>query len=197
MNSVPAMQRTLAWEQRKVGDVFIQTAEYVNPQAENIELWSLTVEKGLTPKTERYVRDFLVLKDDKYKAVRPNDVIYNPMNMTLGAIGYNDMSKTVAVSGYYVTMKPSKEVDGYYIKTWMQLPQSIELYKAHATGSLLEKQRVQYPTFSEIKFIVPDLSEQRRIGTFFRNLDNLITLHQREHVKLQNTRKTLPKKMLA
>lgn len=151
----------------------------MNPKLENIELWSLTLEKGLTPKTERYIRDFLVLKEDKYKEVCPNDVVYNPMNMTLGAIGYNDMPISVAVSGYYVTMKPANSIDGYYIKTWMQLPQSIELYKAYATGSLLEKQRVQYPTFSEIKFTVPSLLEQQKIGAFFKILDNHITLHQR------------------
>ena len=184
-----------AWEQRKLGEAFTQTVEYVNPQMENMELWSLTLEKGLTPKTKRYVRDFLVLKEDKYKAVRPNDVVYNPMNITLGAIGYNDMPKTVAVSGYYITMKPSNSIDGYYIKTWMQLPQSIELYKAHATGSLLEKQRVQYPTFSEIKYTVPDLAEQQKIGAFFRNLDNLITLHQRKFEKLQNVKKAMLEKM--
>ena len=170
----------LAWEQRKLGELFNHTVEYINPQKENIELWSLTLENGLTPKTERYIRDFLVIKEDKYKVVHPNDVVYNPMNMTLGAIGYNDMLKTVAVSGYYITMEPSDSINGYYIKTWMLLPKSIELYKAHATGSLLEKQRVQYPTFSEIKCTVPNLEEQKKISAFFKNLDNLITLHQRK-----------------
>ena len=38
----------------EVGEVFEQTAEYVNPKEDDIELLNLTVERGLTPKTERY-----------------------------------------------------------------------------------------------------------------------------------------------
>jgi type I restriction enzyme S subunit len=186
---------TDAWEQRKLGEAFNQTIEYVNPQTESIELWSLTVENGLTPKTDRYVRDFLVRKEDKYKAVHPNDIVYNPMNITLGAIGYNNMSKTVAVSGYYITMKPTDMIDGYYIKTWMQRPHSINLYKMCATGSLIEKQRVQYPTFAEINFKVPEIKEQKKIGAYFRNIDHLITLHQRQLEKLKNIKQSLLEKM--
>lgn len=81
------------WERRELGEVFTQTSNYVNPKEDNVELWSLTVEEGLIPKTERYTRDFLVKKEDKFKEVRPGDIVYNPMNMTLGAIGYNNMSK--------------------------------------------------------------------------------------------------------
>lgn len=186
---------TDAWEPRKLGEAFNQTIEYVNPQVENIELWSLTVEKGLTPKTDRYVRDFLVKKEDKFKAVRPNDIVYNPMNMTLGAIGYNNMSKTVAVSGYYITMKPTDIIDGYYIKTWMERPYAINLYKMCATGSLIERQRVQYPTFAEIDFIMPEINEQKKIGAYFRNIDNLINLYQRELDKLKNIKQSLIEKM--
>ena len=45
-----------------MGDVFEQTANFVNPNDDDIELWSLTVEDGLTPKSERYNREFLVKK---------------------------------------------------------------------------------------------------------------------------------------
>lgn len=34
--------------------------------------------------------------------------------------------------------------------------------------------------YSEYEMLVPSLPEQRKIGGFLRNLDNLITLHQRE-----------------
>src|SRR5690606_2059044 len=94
-----------AWERRGLGEVFEQTSDYVNPKVENLELWSLTVENGLTPKTERYNREFLVRKEDQFKSVSDNEFIYNPMNMTLGAVDLNLTGKKVAVSGYYITMK--------------------------------------------------------------------------------------------
>jgi type I restriction enzyme S subunit len=58
------------WEERKLGELFSQTSNFVNPKEDDIELWSLTVENGLTKKTERYNRDFLVKKDDKYKELK-------------------------------------------------------------------------------------------------------------------------------
>ena len=38
-------------------------------------------------------------------------------------------------------------------------------------------------------------TEQQQIGTYFRNLDDLITLHQRELEKLQNIKKSMLEKM--
>ena len=169
------------WEQRKLGDVFEQTANIVNPNEEKIELWSLTVEDGLTSKTERYNREFLVKKDNNFKEVRPGDIVYNPMNMTLGAVGYNGMSKSVAVSGYYTTMIANEGYDSYYINTWLKSPQAISLYKIFATGSLIEKQRVQFSTLSIIPATFPNYEEQQKIGQYFSNLDHIITLHRRAY----------------
>ena len=168
------------WEQRKLGDVFEQTSNLVNPNEHDIELWSLTVEDGLTPKSERYNREFLVKKEDNFKEVRPGDIVYNPMNMTLGAVGYNAMGKSVAVSGYYTTMIAKENNDAYYINTWLKSPQALLLYKTYATGSLIEKQRVQFPTLSIIPALFPSFTEQQKIGKCFEVLDNLITLHQRK-----------------
>lgn len=168
------------WEQRTLGEVFEQTSEYVNPQKDNIELWSLTVENGLTPKTERYNREFLVKKADKFKVVLHNDFVYNPMNLTLGAIDMNSLSKKVAVSGYYITMRVVGRYHNDYFRVWSRTSLAIKRYKLYATGSLLEKQRVQFPTLAQIKTTIPAIDEQEKIGQFFNELDNTIALHQRK-----------------
>ena len=43
--------------------------------------------------------------------------------------------------------------------------------------------------------LVPSVAEQRQIGSYFRNLDNLITLHQRKYDKLTNVKKSMLEKM--
>ena len=184
------------WEQRKLGEVFEQTAIFVNPNDEEIELWSLTVEDGLPPKSERYNREFLVKKDTNFKEVRPGDIVYNPMNMTLGAVGYNGMIKSVAVSGYYTTMIANEGYDSYYINTWLKSPQAVSLYKTFATGSLKEKQRVQFPTLSIIPVTFPTYEEQEKIGAYFARLDRLITLHQRKRDELVKIKKYMLQNML-
>ena len=47
----------------------------------------------------------------------------------------------------------------------------------------------------DIKIFLPSLPEQARIGTFFRQLDRLITLHQRKVALLQNIKKACLEKM--
>lgn len=186
---------TYDWEQRKLGDVFEQTSNLVNPKEDEIELWSLTVEDGLTKKSDRYNREFLVKKDDNFKEVRPGDIVYNPMNMTLGAVGYNGMAKSVAVSGYYTTMVAKENYDTYYINTWLKSPQAIRLYRTYATGSLIEKQRVQFPTLSIIPVTFPKYEEQIKIGSYFHSIDNLITLHQRKCDELKKMKKYMLQNM--
>ena len=119
-------------------------------------------------------------KNANFKKVRPGDIVYNPMNMTLGAVGYNGMLKNVAVSGYYITMFVKTGYDSYYINTWLKSPQALSLYKTFATGSLIEKQRVQFSTLSIIPTVFPEYEEQKRIGCYFNNLDSLITFHHRK-----------------
>ena len=178
-----------------MGDVFEQTSNLVNPKEDEIELWSLTVEDGLTKKSDRYNREFLVKKDDNFKEVRPGDIVYNPMNMTLGAVGYNGMAKSVAVSGYYTTMVAKENYDTYYINTWLKSPLAIRLYRTYATGSLIEKQRVQFPTLSIIPVTFPKYEEQTKIGSYFHSLDNLITLHQRKCEQTKKLKKYMLQKM--
>ena len=183
------------WEERKLGEVFNQTVEYINPNEANLELWSVTVEKGLTPKTARYNREALVKKNDKFKVVHDGDIVYNPMNLTIGAVGFNKSEKSVAVSGYYVTMNMNSGFNNSYFQTWLKSENAIKQYKLYATGSLIEKQRVQFPTLSLIKSYIPTFEEQQKIGSFFKQLDDTIALHQRKLDLLKEQKKGFLQKM--
>lgn len=180
------------WGKYYLGDIFEQVSNYIEPSKEN-ELWSLTVEKGLTPKTDRYKRDFLVKKNDKFKKVDVQEFVYNPMNLTLGALDLNDNEVTISVSGYYVVMKNRnmEKFDNDFLKILLKTTYAIYQYKQFATGTLIEKQRVQFPTFSEIPFYLPPIAEQRAIGSYFSNLDNLINSHQEKISQLETLKKKL------
>ena len=47
----------------------------------------------------------------------------------------------------------------------------------------------------DIKVSIPRINEQKQIAAYFRNLDRLITLHQRKLEKLQNIKKSCLEKM--
>lgn len=180
------------WQKYYLGDIFEQVSNYIEPSVEN-ELWSLTVEKGLTPKTDRYKRDFLVKKNDKFKKVNLNEFVYNPMNLTLGALDLNNNEVTISVSGYYIVIKNRdiEKFDNDFLKILLKTMYAIYQYKQFATGSLIEKQRVQFPTFSEIPFYLPPIAEQQAIGAYFSNLDNLINSYQEKISQLETLKKKL------
>lgn len=183
------------WKQHKLGEVFEQTVEYVDPYEQNLELWSVTVESGLTPKEERYNREFLVKKSDKFKKLYPEEIVYNPMNITIGAVGFNNAGKEVAVSGYYVTMKMKSKFSNKFFSAWLSCPKAIRLYKIYSTGSLIERQRVQFPTLSDIKDYFPTLDEQSAIGSLFRTLDDLLTSYKDNLANYQSLKATMLSKM--
>ena len=180
------------WQKYYLGDIFEQVSNYIEPSVEN-ELWSLTVEKGLTPKTDRYKRDFLVKKNDKFKKVNLNEFVYNPMNLTLGALDLNNNEVTISVSGYYIVIKNRdiEKFDNDFLKILLKTMYAIYQYKQFATGTLIEKQRVQFPTFSEIPFYLPSIAEQQVIGAYFSNLDSLISAHQEKISQLETLKKKL------
>ena len=49
--------------------------------------------------------------------------------------------------------------------------------------------------FSKMEFKVPYLEEQKKIGQYFKNLNNLLILHQRKHEKLVALKKAMLEKM--
>ena len=178
---------TDAWEQRKLGDFTNQINTFVNPEDAKLPLWSLTAEAGLIEKSDRYERDFLVKKKDQFKRIETNTLVYNPMNITIGSIDIYTGLYPIAVSGYYVSIVYDKNIDTDFLKEVLLLPSSLKMYKNYATGSLIERQRVQYPTFSKLQLLLPNLDEQKAIGQLFKSLNLNITLHQRklEHLQLQ------------
>ena len=50
---------------------------------------------------------------------------------------------------------------------------------------------IYFKDYGNNKYLIPKKDEQGEIGRYFRHLDNLITLHQRELEKLQNLKKSL------
>jgi type I restriction enzyme S subunit len=66
-------------------------------------------------------------------------------------------------------------------------------YKKYNSGMAMPK--LNQEICREIPILCPNYNEQKKIGDFFRNLDNLITLHQRELEKLKKIKLSMLEKM--
>ena len=162
---------------------YIKDTEARTSDFQSYPLYSLTIEHGVTPKTQRYERGFLVTKeDDLFKIVAPGNFVTNPMNLRFGAVGYNKKPYSVSVSGYYDVFEIDENFCSSFWNAYFRTPNGLQRFDNAATGSLIEKRRVHYSELKKIEFSVPPSQKERqRIGCFFEQLDNLITLHQREH----------------
>ena len=89
------------------------------------------------------------------------------------------------------SLTPYEENDAYFLLTESEL-WSNKMKRMAASGTM---QIVNKTEFSELRTMVPKSAEQKQIGSYFRNLDNLITLHQRKLEKLQLVKKSMLEKM--
>ena len=172
-----------SWEQRKLG-----------------ELGKITT--GSTPSTS--IPDYY--SDDGIVWVTPTDICENitfesarklsdlgqqvgrvvPKNTILvtciASIGKNTMlGNTGSFNQQINGLTPNEnESDPYFLLTESAL-WSAKMKSSAATGTM---QIVNRTEFSELKTWLPSLIEQQAISDFFRQLDNLITLHQRKCANL-------------
>ena len=89
------------------------------------------------------------------------------------------------------SLTPSAENDSYFLLTESEL-WSEKMKRMAASGTM---QIVNKTEFSELDTMVPSLDEQKIIGLYFRNLDHLITLHQRKCDELKELKKYMLQNM--
>ena len=188
---------TNAWEQRKLGEVLSERNIQEVPTA-LIPLVSFTVEQGVTPKTERYNREFLVREETKkYKYTKYNDIVYNPANLKFGAIARNKYGEAF-FSPIYVTFEANySNVLPEFIEKILTSNDFIQKALKFQEGTVYERMAVKADDFLKLVIKLPSVPEQAAIGSFFQELDQLITLQQRELEILKTMKSTLLKAMFA
>ncbi len=166
------------WIETKFSDLFVSTSEFTD-DLEKYPLYSLTIEEGITAKTERYERSHLVKKDNAYKIVCPNDFAYNPMNVRFGAVARHKGDKEVSISGYYDIFTTKLESDLKFMDSFLISDKMIAYYNKVAIGSLIEKQRVHFSQFMDFVLPIPSMSERNKIAEILSAQDKLIELKEK------------------
>ena len=81
------------------------------------------------------------------------------------------------------------DVDTIFFNYLYNIPESIQQVKSRAVGTT--SVAAIYPKdMSTIKFNLPTINEQNKLGNFFQTIDRLITLHQHKLDKLKNLKKS-------
>ena len=168
---------TFSWEQRKLGELALFNPKDELPQTfEYVDLESVVGTEMLSHRTEvkssapSRAQRLAHTGDLFYQTVRP----YQKNNYL-----FEKPDNNYVFSTGYAQMRPY--VDGYFLLSLVQSERFVKVVLDNCTGT-------SYPAINandlaEIEVAAPsDESEAQRIGTIFRSIDNLITLHQRQTI---------------
>lgn len=167
--------KTYDWEQRKLGDVFDERSERASG---NEELLSVTISNGVIRQIDSEKRNIASEDKSNYKVVKKGDVPYNSMRMWQGAVGTSDYDGIVSPA--YTVLIPKNNCNGKFFMELFKKQPTLEIFKRWSQGLTSDTWNLKYPVLSTIPFMVPSVKEQEKIAEYFKSLDNLITLHQRE-----------------
>ena len=206
-----SLNSALSWEQRKLGEVLISLQNNTLSRADlsseegiakNIHYGEILVKFGevIDVKTESLpmISDETVIAKYKSSFLQNGDVIVadTAEDETVGkCTEIAGLSDEIVISGLHtIPYRPLQKYApgylGYYMNSasfhnqLLPLMQGIKVTSISKTA--LQNTDILYPKSA---------TEQAAIGTYFRNLDNLITLHQRKYDKLTNVKKSMLEKM--
>ena len=169
-----------AWEQREVGDLLIERSQQA-PMSDEYPLMAFIANEGVAPKGERYDRSALVTDtvNKLYKKTEKGDFIYSSNNLETGSIGLNKYGKA-CISPVYSIFEPTGIADSDFLGRRLVRKDFINAMVKWRQGVIYGQWRIHESDFLKIEISVPSVEEQRKIGAYLDQLDNLITLHQRQ-----------------
>ena len=169
---------TDAWEQRKLGEIYTERNEKGN---DTLQILSVSIHTGVSDGEldQESLGKFVRRSKDKstYKHVYSGDLIFNMMRAWQGAIG---VAKSEGmISPAYISAIPNKEVYPLFMDYALRRKEAIEQIDNLSYGVTDFRKRLYWDSFVDVKCFLPSVTEQKTIWKFFKQIDNLITLHRR------------------
>ena len=188
------------WEQRKLGEVCEIKDSARIPNSE----WS---ESGVpyiraSDVTNENTDGVLFISQERYEfyknrtgAPTKDDVLFNGGGEIGKSLLITD-EKPIYVQGgavLYAQTSKSRELVGQYLKTYFETTNAKSYIDAASAGGTMRHFTLKPSQIMRI--LMPSVEEQEKIGEYFANLDQLITLHQRKCDETKQLKKFMLQKM--
>ena len=180
------------WEQRKLNEVSdIYDGTHQTPKYQDNGVMFLSVENIKTLTSNKFISREAF--EDEFK-IRPQrgDVLMT----RIGDIGTASVVETDEDLAYYVSLAlfKSEELNPYFLQASIYSPfVQDQIWKR--TLHIAFPKKINKNEIGQVPINVPTLAEQTKIGSFFKQLDNTITLHQRKLDLLKEQKKGFLQKM--
>lgn len=166
----------MIWEQHELGTIALSysggtptagKAEYYDGNIPFIRSGEINEEK-----TELFLSE-LGYNNSSAAMVEKGDILYALYGATSGEVSISKLKG--AINQAILAIKPNEGYDSEFLMQWLrnQKENIISTYlqggQGNLSGTIVKSLKVDVTTYAE----------QSKIGTYFRNLDSVITLHQR------------------
>lgn len=190
------------WEQRKLGEI-VERVTRKNQSLQSQLPLTISAQFGLIDQNEFFDKRIASKDVSGYYLIKNGEFAYNKstsVDAPWGAIKRLDRYEMGVLSTLYIVfrIRDSIKTNSDYIVTyydtniWHKEVKAIAAEGARNHGLL----NITPSDFFETVIALPkDFEEQQKIGEYFSNLDNLITLHQRKCEQLKELKKFMLQNM--
>lgn len=187
LKSVPKFLLGIVWEQRKLGDIVTRVIRK-NENLESKLPLTISAQFGLIAQDEFFDKRIASKNISHYYLIRKGEFAYNKstsMDAPWGAIKRLEHYDNGVLSTLYIMFRILDEnkvnsdyIVSYYVTNlWHKGVREVAAEGARNHGLL----NIAPVDFFETTLTIPsNENEQKNIGEYFRRLDRLITLHQRQ-----------------
>ena len=185
---------TDSWEQRKLSEVADKVTEK-NTDLNVQETFTNSAEFGVISQRDFFDHDISNAENiGGYYVVRNEDFVYNPrisVTAPVGPVNRNKLGRNGVMSPLYTVFR-THDLDTTYLEWFFKSSYWHPfMFFNGDSGARSDRFSIKDAVFFEMPIPVPGIEEQHQIGAYLDKLDNLITLHQREHDILVNVKKSM------
>lgn len=120
--------------------------------------------------------------DQTQNSVKYGDIFFTTSSETPNEVGMSSVwlgnTENTYLNSFCFGYRPEVKVNPYYMAYMLRSPNVRNKLIILAQG--ISRYNISKNRVMDIEVPMPDLSEQKEIGQYFNDLDNLITLHQRK-----------------
>lgn len=174
------------WEQRKVGE-FLTVSKI--PGHTGIDAKKLTVKlwgKGIIGKNDVFTGS----ENTKYYIRRAGQFMYGKLDFLHAAFGIVPEHLDTYESTLDSPAFDMHDIDSHFLLERV-MQKNFYLHNGIIANGSRKAKRIHENIFLDMDLVVPSYIEQEKIGSIFRSLDDLITLHQRKCEKLKIIKKSM------
>ena len=190
---------TEPWEQRKLGAYLtVSKNRNVDGEYDKSDVLSVSGDYGIVNQIKFQGRSFAGASVLPYGIVETGDVVYtkSPLKANPYGIIKTNHGKNGIVSTLYAVYKVNNGSNGIFVEYYFDDNLRLNKYlKPLVNKGAKNDMKVTDENVLKGDVIFPSLPEQTAIGSFFQELDQLITLQQREMELIKEGKKTLLSKM--